>query len=192
MNQPLTRSDARLNRQRVIQAAREVLAERGVQAEMKEIADRAGVGMGTVYRNFATKEELIQAIIGEVVARFDAALDEAETMEDPREAMVFLLRMVWEVAEENGELIEPLVRAGYDKGAAPEATRKRGLRLLERGIARGVFRADIPAEFLRDYLDATMPFVYWRLRQSWGREATMAYCEQLLLSTLSGPEGGTR
>src|SRR5689334_14941444 len=71
------RSDALRNRARVLDAAEEVLAEQGLTARMDEIARRAGVGVGTVYRHFATKEDLWRAI---VLARTDVLLAEAERL----------------------------------------------------------------------------------------------------------------
>ena len=56
------RADARRNRERVIAAARVVFAEQGRDAQMDDVASRAGVGVGTVYRHFPTKEALIEAL----------------------------------------------------------------------------------------------------------------------------------
>lgn len=56
------RADARRNRERVIAAAAEVFGEQGVEAGIPEVAERAGVGKGTVYRNFQTKEDLVAAV----------------------------------------------------------------------------------------------------------------------------------
>jgi AcrR family transcriptional regulator len=76
------RADAQRNRARVIDAAREVFAEEGVDAGMEAIARRAGVGVGTVYRHFATKEALIEALIevrfSEMRLSLDAALEEPD------------------------------------------------------------------------------------------------------------------
>ena len=58
------RADARRNRERIIEAARTVFAERGVEAQMDDVAREAGVGVGTVYRHFPHKE----ALLGELVA----------------------------------------------------------------------------------------------------------------------------
>ena len=64
------RADARANRQRILDAALLLIAERGAGAEIKEVAERAGVGVGTIYRNFATKDDLIRGIIEEMLQRF--------------------------------------------------------------------------------------------------------------------------
>ncbi|HEY1318923.1 MAG TPA: helix-turn-helix domain-containing protein, partial [Streptosporangiaceae bacterium] len=56
------RRDAERNRQRILKAAAEVFNERGLDVSLDEIARHAGVGVGTVYRRFRTKEELIEAL----------------------------------------------------------------------------------------------------------------------------------
>ncbi|GAA1529719.1 TetR/AcrR family transcriptional regulator [Dactylosporangium maewongense] len=65
--QPL-RADARRNRDRILLAARDAFAEAGFAVPLDEIAARAGVGPGTVYRHFPTKEALFQAVIADRVA----------------------------------------------------------------------------------------------------------------------------
>lgn len=71
------RRDAIRNDARVLAAAREVLAESGPQASMEEIAVRAGVGVGTIYRRFASKDALIDALVGLVVDELAEAADRA-------------------------------------------------------------------------------------------------------------------
>ena len=56
------RRDAERNRQRILQAASEVFNERGIDVSLDEIARHAGVGVGTVYRRFRSKEELVEAL----------------------------------------------------------------------------------------------------------------------------------
>ena len=71
---PRTRADAVRNYERVLAAASEVLAEKGAEAGVPEIAARAGVGKGTVYRCFPTKDHLVSAVLGERLRWFaDAA-----------------------------------------------------------------------------------------------------------------------
>src|ERR1700722_16097767 len=66
------RADARRSREAILAAAGELFAERGSEVQMDEIAERAGLGMGTLYRHFATKQALLAAIIGR---RFVAMTD---------------------------------------------------------------------------------------------------------------------
>src|SRR3989304_10445558 len=59
------RSDAVANRERILEAAREVFARRGLAAEVREIAEQAGVGIGTLYRHFEGREGLLAALLKE-------------------------------------------------------------------------------------------------------------------------------
>ncbi|HEX3816562.1 MAG TPA: TetR/AcrR family transcriptional regulator [Mycobacteriales bacterium] len=80
------RADARRNRARVLAAAEKVLGEQGLTAPIDEIAQAAGVGIGTVYRHFPTKQALFEAI---VVAHFEPLIEKADTLlgsDDPGEA----------------------------------------------------------------------------------------------------------
>ena len=60
--QPTLRKDAALNRERLLAAASELFAERGLNVTLNDIAHHAGVGVGTAYRRFANKEEVIDAL----------------------------------------------------------------------------------------------------------------------------------
>jgi AcrR family transcriptional regulator len=77
------RSDARRNREAIVEAARGLFAEQGYDAQMDDIARAAGVGVGTVYRHFPTKEDLLQALMvrrfEKLTTRCTAAVAEAET-----------------------------------------------------------------------------------------------------------------
>jgi AcrR family transcriptional regulator len=67
-----TRADARRNRARVLAAAEEIFADGGLAAPVEAIARRAGVGAGTIYRHFPTKEALFEAVVGQRIAAFSA------------------------------------------------------------------------------------------------------------------------
>jgi AcrR family transcriptional regulator len=86
-----TRADAVRNYERVVAAATEVFAEKGAEAGVPEIAARAGVGKGTVYRCFPTKEHLISAVLGERLRAFAATAREAAERPDAWQAFVDLL-----------------------------------------------------------------------------------------------------
>src|ERR671930_2233492 len=91
------RADARRNRERVLTAAREVFAEQGREAQMDDVARRAMVGVGTVYRHFPTKEALIDAIASESFGRLlAAAKEQLERTDDPWDSFV---RTLWAGAE---------------------------------------------------------------------------------------------
>ena len=86
-----TRADAVRNYERVVAAAAEVLKEKGAEAGVPEIAALAGVGKGTVYRCFPTKEHLVSAVIAERIRAFTDSAREAARQEDAWAAFVALL-----------------------------------------------------------------------------------------------------
>src|ERR1700712_2664296 len=71
------RKDAERNRERLLAAARELFAQRGLGVTLNDIAHHAGVGVGTAYRRFANKEEIIDALFEEALADIAAAANEA-------------------------------------------------------------------------------------------------------------------
>ena len=90
------RADARRNREKVLAAARAAFSEQGREAQMDDVARRAGVGVGTVYRHFPTKEALIEALMVAAFETIAAAAEEALEVEDPWEAFTSVL---WRGAE---------------------------------------------------------------------------------------------
>jgi AcrR family transcriptional regulator len=78
---PAMRADARRNREKVLKAGRKCLADDGLDAQMEDIARRAKVGVGTVYRHFPTKDALVEALAAE---RFKGLTEKArEALDDP-------------------------------------------------------------------------------------------------------------
>ena len=90
------RADARRNREKVLAAARAVFSENGRDAQMDDVARRAGVGVGTVYRHFPTKEALIEALVVDAFETIAAHAHEALAIEDPWEAFTSVM---WRGAE---------------------------------------------------------------------------------------------
>ena len=80
------RADAERNRRRILDAARQVFAEEGLGAGVDSIARAAGVGVGTLYRRFPTKQELLVATIEDGAARLADEVTALHTVEDPWEA----------------------------------------------------------------------------------------------------------
>jgi AcrR family transcriptional regulator len=80
------RADARRNREKVMKAAREVFAEQGVEAQMDDVARKADVGVGTVYRHFPTKEALLLALSDELFETIAAHVRTLLELDDPWEA----------------------------------------------------------------------------------------------------------
>jgi AcrR family transcriptional regulator len=111
------RADAQRNRSRVLDAAEAVLAAQGLSAPMRTIADRAGVGIGTLYRHFPTQEALYQAIIVERVRRLAEEAHGLLDTADPGAAFFgFFTRTVADSTERR-TLADALAGAGLDPKA---------------------------------------------------------------------------
>ena len=89
---PVLRADARRNREAVLAAAKERFGECGLECQMDDIAQTAGVGVGTVYRHFPTKDDLIAALIHDRFQRLAERAAEALTEDDPWEAFCGFMR----------------------------------------------------------------------------------------------------
>ncbi|MEY9926644.1 AcrR family transcriptional regulator [Catenulispora sp. GP43] len=146
------RADARRNRARVLQAAAEAFAAEGPAVPLDEIARRAGVGAGTVYRHFPTKEELLAAVL---IARMETMLAEvrdALAEPDPGPAFyTFFLTMTVD-AQDKMDLAEALTSHGIDIRAATAgiAGELKGAlaALLRRAQDAGAVRPDVNVEDL--------------------------------------------
>jgi AcrR family transcriptional regulator len=107
------RADARRNRERILEGAREVFAECGVDAQMDDVARRAGVGVGTVYRHFPTKEALLGELVRLKFRTFTANAREALEREgEPFEIFTDLLRRNATVCERDAAIQHVLTGFG--------------------------------------------------------------------------------
>lgn len=138
------RSDARRNRQRVIKAARSCMARRGLDTQMEEIARRAGVGVGTVYRHFKTKDDLVEALAFERFERLRELGLEALANEDAWAAFEEFIRESARIQTEDRALSEVLTSRPETMGKAAEAADMLSLvgQILGRAQAAGVVRKD--------------------------------------------------
>ena len=146
------RADARRNRELILAAADEAFAEEGLSVSVDEIARRAGVGAGTLYRHFPTKEALFQAVL---VAHFDQIASRARDLadrDDPAEALFEFMTCLGEEAASKKNLIDALAGAGVDvHQTAPES--KRAVedafrQLLVRAQGDGSIRSDVTIDDL--------------------------------------------
>jgi AcrR family transcriptional regulator len=140
------RRDAERNRQRILRAASEVFTERGLGVSLDEVARHAGVGVGTVYRRFATKEQLIDALFVDRVETVAALAERAAGSPDPWAALVcFMEQMAEQLAGDLG-LRQMLMLAGSGHELPAYARRRMAplvARLVERAQAAGQLRPDI-------------------------------------------------
>jgi AcrR family transcriptional regulator len=153
------RADARRNRVRVLAAAEEVLAAEGVSAPIDEIARRAGVGVGTVYRHFPTKEALLEAIVAGRMQRLFALVEASAEEPDAGTAFFGCLHAMYEEGARHVALADALARAGISI-ASPSADAKGELERvlgvqLARAQAAGAVRADVAVQDVLSLLAGT-------------------------------------
>jgi AcrR family transcriptional regulator len=144
------RRDAERNRLRILQAAAEVFTEQGLRATLDDVADRAGVGVGTVYRRFPDKEALVEALFTDRLDSLVGFAEQALADPDPWTGLAgFLERAATLIAGDRG-LRQILMYVTYGRDRADQA-RTRMLpvvsAMVERAQAAGQVRADLrPAD----------------------------------------------
>jgi AcrR family transcriptional regulator len=141
-----TRADALRNAEKVLDAAREVFAERGIAAGIDEVAARAGVGKATVYRCWPTKELLVAAVSGARVDAFTDRVLDALSDPDPTGAFERLLLSAAESSAGNRLLHTGLSFETPELAAARASCRRAMQRLMERGQEQGGIRRDVTSE----------------------------------------------
>ncbi|MFJ3900683.1 TetR/AcrR family transcriptional regulator [Streptomyces sp. NPDC090025] len=141
------RADARRNRERLLAEARAAFAAHGTDASLEDIARRAGVGIGTLYRHFPTREALLGAIVRDGIAALLDRSAELAGARDPGAALVDWLRTLIAHAGEYRGLSIALMSTSYDRSSAlaecGEPLRAAGTRLLDRARESGAVRADV-------------------------------------------------
>ena len=141
------RADARRSHDAILAAAGELFAARGSGVQMDEIAERAGLGMGTLYRHFATKQALLAAIIAR---RFAAMIDlarAAERVADPGASFETLLRSYLEAAERDAAFRYAILgpeKTAWDQIAEQKAEfAEIAQRIIRRAVNAGHLRGDL-------------------------------------------------
>lgn len=144
------RADARRNREKVIEAARAEFASEGQDAQMPDIAKRAGVGVGTVYRHFPTKEALVEALVRDHFSRIaDLAEAAVDADGEPWDRFISLATICGERCASDRGLAAAVAGSREILGViAEQETRLRAAttRLLEEGRATGQVREDATVE----------------------------------------------
>jgi AcrR family transcriptional regulator len=173
------RADARRNYEQLLDAARELVAERGPQVPLEDVARAAGVGIGTLYRRFPDREALLRAVVLDALQRTREAAEEAATSDDPFEGLAAYLRRALELRvsavmpqvldvldPDDGELtkardasaeaVSALVDAAHKSGDLPEDVTFLDVGMMLVRIARplpGPMAPDLKDELARRHLD---------------------------------------
>ncbi len=145
------RADAERNRTKVLDAARAAFAEHGADAQMEDVARRAGVGVGTVYRHFPTKQALAAALVDEHFVHWVAYARELLDEPDPWRALVRSFEHCAETQEHDRGYATVLAMVAGQSVAQPPSERMRDevlattAQLLARAQAAGAVRPDLVA-----------------------------------------------
>ncbi|MFH9089715.1 TetR/AcrR family transcriptional regulator [Streptomyces sp. NPDC017673] len=152
------RADAERNRQRLIAAAQEVYADRGVDVTLDDIARHAGVGIGTAYRRFADSQELVDAVFESEIERLTELAETALAHEDAWEGFVQLLQTTTEHIARNRGLRDVLLTGTHGRTRVALARER-----LTPAVNAVITRAQQAGQ-LRDDIDTTdFPFVQMML-----------------------------
>jgi AcrR family transcriptional regulator len=152
------RADARKNYDQLLAVARDVFAEQGVDASLRDVARRAGVGLGTLYRHFPTREVLLETLLRASFDALAARARELEASDAPDEALVSWLHEIIAFTHENRGVIALMMGAIEDLDSVLHAScatlRAAGAALLARAQAEGTARADLDGAELFDLIAA--------------------------------------
>lgn len=152
------RADAQKNYDQLLATAREVFTEQGADASLRDIARRAQVGLGTLYRHFPSREVLMEALLRSSFEALAAKADELRTADDGASALMAWLQEVIAFTHERRGLIAPMMSAIEDPDSALHAScvtlRAAGAALLARAQAEGKARADLDGAELFDLIAA--------------------------------------
>jgi AcrR family transcriptional regulator len=150
------RRDAQANRDRLVAAARAAFAEHGIDAPVEDIARRAGVGIGTLYRRFPAKEDLVDAVFEETLAEFETVARDALAAPDAWTGFCAFLEGAFALHTANRGVKDVVLTRSPGRARAEAArARMRPLirRIVERAQAEGTLRADFRPE--------DVPVIFW-------------------------------
>ncbi|KAA9159058.1 TetR/AcrR family transcriptional regulator [Amycolatopsis acidicola] len=160
------RADARRNREKILASAGELFARLGRDAQMDEIAEHCGLGLGTLYRHFPTKEALLTAIVSRRFSQLTEIARDAEQIEDPGKAFEALLSGYLEAAEGDSAFQRALLGSderpwgGIDDQKAE--IRESVARIIDRAIAADAVRDDLTVADFPVLVTALMSTMYFR------------------------------
>jgi AcrR family transcriptional regulator len=182
----VSRADARRNYELLLTHARNAFAEHGTEASLRDVARRAGVGIGTLYRHFPTRDALLEAVLRD---GFDRLRERADTLTAaslaPRDALLEWLRELATGSSTYRGLPESVLAALRDKSsplhAACSAMRTAGSRLLDRAQRSGAVRTGITV----DEMLALAAGIAWASEQSVDRSDTLSRLLSIAMFGLS-------
>ena len=160
------RADAERNRRRILDGAREVFARHGLEAGVDEVARVAGVGVGTLYRRFPTKDDLLLAVVQDITETVVLEIETAGALDDPGEAFAAAARALAASTARNRALHQvfqetwPLIPAASE---CRDRTLGALAPILERAQAAGAVRDDLVVADVPSLCAVAARLPSWRL-----------------------------
>ena len=186
------RKDAQRNLERVLQAAHELFAERGVDVTMEEVARRAGVGVGTIYRRFPSKEHLLAAVSHAACDDMrHCLLEAAEAERDPLRKLRALVHVQYHRCESQSVLVDLRPAGESASGATIDQPQLYDLlhamlrQVIAEGQRQGAMRQDDPAALAALCLELLSPRAFQHLARIVGDDSD-AVAEHVVRFVLSG------
>jgi AcrR family transcriptional regulator len=183
------RADGERNRERLVEAAKAGFAEAGADVSLDEIARRAGVGIGTLYRHFPTRDAIVEAVYRREVEQFAEAATRLQASLPPGEALHEWMRLFVDyiatkkvIASALASLVGDTTNLYATSGS--RITEAMSL-LVERASASGDIRRDVDPD---DLLRALVGFTYGNSSPAW--EASARRLIDLLMDGLRPPPEG--
>ncbi|MGW6306255.1 TetR/AcrR family transcriptional regulator [Streptomyces niveus] len=163
------RRDAALNRERILHAAREIFGQQGLGVTLDDVARHAGVGVGTLYRRFPTKESLIRALFQEDLRIRQESAENALAHPDPWQGLVdFLTEMTADLAENRG--LHEVLMLGEHTSEPIETARGGMLPFLEALIHRAQESGDLRPEVTASDIPVIQHMLYAAAQFTRGRQ----------------------
>ncbi|MVT74339.1 TetR family transcriptional regulator [Bradyrhizobium cajani] len=162
------RADAVRNRERVLEAAKAVFSAGGPEASLEAVAKRAGVGIGTLYRHFPTREDLFEAVYRREVEQLSELAEQLKNAKDPVDALRRWLRSNVEFVATKKGMSAALALTFQSSSELAAFSMDRLTKaigsLLDRAVAAGQMRADVSPE---DLLRALVGMCYMHDQPGW-------------------------
>jgi AcrR family transcriptional regulator len=158
------RRDAQRNRDAILASARQLFAEQGLEAPLEEIARRAGVGIGTLYRRFPSRVELLDAVLADTVQAHADVAEQALAMHDPWDGFAFYLEETSRLqAADRG--LNDVMGMRFPRATALETAKRRlydlVVAVIDRAQESGQLRGDVTPEDL-----AFVPWANARIQEA--------------------------
>jgi AcrR family transcriptional regulator len=154
------RKDAQRNRERLVEAARTVFAERGLDVALDEVARRAGVSIGTLYNRFPTRADLVAAVFADRRETLIETAEHALAMDDPWAGFTHFVEQVCRMQAADRGYNDLSARSIPQAAPTPDHVRGRELmvEVIERAKRSGTLRPD--------FVLADMAFVTWAITRT--------------------------